>query len=110
MKLPAPLRWLSLVGSLSLAAAPAVMGVLTALEGDYALSVAYLAVAVVVFAVPEYIERRVPGPIEVAKRHRPRPVAAVKRRLPVVGGDPTVRDDSEEATAQEERAAGRNED
>lgn len=81
MKLPEPLNWLSLVGSIALASAPAVMAVTTALDGSYGLAAVYLAIAAVVFAVPEYIERQLPGPKEFLRRHRPRPLAAVKRRL-----------------------------
>ena len=76
MKLPGPVRWLSLVLSVVLAGAPAIMGVLALTDGALAVGAVYLGVAALMAILPEYVLRRVPGPIE-----------AIKRRLPWSSGD-----------------------
>lgn len=81
MRLPWPLEWLSLASSFALASAPTVMGVLSLAEGQFVYGAIYLALGVFMFLLPEYVQRQLPGPKEIARKLRPRPVAAVKRRL-----------------------------
>jgi len=71
VNLPGPLRWLSLFASLAVATAPGVMAVLSFADGNVVVGGAFLAVAVVAFAVPEYVLRRLPGPLDVLRRRLP---------------------------------------
>lgn len=84
MRLPGPLGWLSLGSSVVLATAPAAMALFTAVEGNYLAASVYLLAAVVMFAIPELLLRRLPGPIELLKAYLgriPGPLAVLKRRL-----------------------------
>lgn len=85
MRLPGPLEWFSLAGSVALASAPTAMGVLSLADGDVWIGSVYLAIGVVMFVLPEYVVRQLPGPRDVVERYRPRPIRAIKRKLP--GGE-----------------------
>lgn len=69
--LPGPLSKFSLLLSFAFASAPAIMGAITIANGDYAFGIVYLAIGVVMFVLPEYITRKLPGPMELVRRHVP---------------------------------------
>lgn len=65
MRLPGPLGWVSLLSSLVLATAPAAMAVFSFTNGSYFAAAVYLLAAALMFAIPEFLIRRLPGPREL---------------------------------------------
>ena len=65
------LRRVSLVLSLITAGPPAGFAVVVALDGQYALSLLFAALAAFMFVLPEYIIRKIPRPREYVRTRLP---------------------------------------